>query len=372
MDYNKQGICNKCGKMIQFNKDPFVPAICSCGHLQITPFKVDNLHVQKLLASSPLFLLFYGIYEDKNLFVNITLLRKDIPDYEWCLQTAKEQAEIIFKLRHHNTTPIFDYGEKNGYFTVISPFIDGYPLSSYSPDKQDLIEIHSIIDILQATALGMAVAHYHKIAHHDISPHNIHIDNRGTIRVKNFFISRFVYTYDQKRIEEKKHIYTSVSPHYISPEKVESGAEDERGDVFSFGVLFYYFLTGTFPFQGERELDTIYSRVKLKNRAKRGKITMEYDIAVEDFPDYIPPKKPKEIRYDIPAETSQLIMRMLSYYPNDRPTFAEVISEFNLLRAKANVIKIRKVQEEIIDSDTKDIPKMPPLFASSKKIKKEI
>jgi len=362
MTGNKTGKCRKCGKDIVFNADPFIPALCSCGHLQIAPFEIDGIQFHKLLASSPIFLLFYGLYEDKNMFITITVLRKDIADYDWCRKSAEEEAEVALKLRHLNICPIFEYGERNGYFCIITPSLDGHPLSDYLPEEHGLLDITQTIDLLQATALGMAVAHYQEVPHHNICPDNIHIDNRGLIRIKNFFISRFIYIFDQKRIEEKNHIFTSVSPIYISPEKVESGAEDERGDVFSFGVMFYYFLTGTFPFHGKREVDTIYTRVKLKNKAEQGKLTLLYDIPSNDFPEYTPPAAPKTIREEIPIETSKMIMRMLSYYPNDRPTFAEVISEFNMLRAKSDIIKIRKAQEEIVDSETKTIPKMTSPF----------
>ena len=354
--------CLKCNKIITFNDDVFIPASCDCGHKQIKPFTKDGIEFQKLLASNPLFLLFYGYYETKNLFVEITLLRKDIPDYDWCMGVAKEQAGLLINLNHHNICPIFEYKNINGYFCVITPAMDGYALSAYNPERDGLLETDKVIDLLQATALGLGVAHYKNIAHHNISPANVHIDERGIIRITNFFLSRFIYIFDQKRIKQNNYIYTSVSPLYISPEKVESGAEDIRGDVFSFGVLFYFLLTAKYPFQGKHTLETIYSRSKLKYKHRRGTVSAKYSIDHNDFPDYIPPPSPKHIRKSIPAETSELIMRMLAYYPNDRPTFAEVIHEFNMLRAKTDALRIRKEQEAIIDSDTKTIPKMKSPF----------
>ena len=357
-----KGKCQKCQKDLVFNKDPFVPAYCKCGQPQIQPFKQGGIQFHKLIASSPLFLLFYGLYEEKNLYVNITVLRKDVDDYDWCLKLAREQAETITKLRHLNICPIFDYKEIDGYFCVTNPALDGAPLSSYLPEKQGLIEITKLIDLLQATALGLGVAHYKKIDHHNIWPASIHVDARGIVRIKDFFISRYVYFYDQKRIKRTNHIYTSVSPYYISPEKVESGAEDTRGDVFSFGVMFYYFITGKYPYQGKHEIETIYKRAKLKNKAKKAQLSLTYSIPHDDLPDFIPPATPKHVRDEIPSGISELIMQMISYYPNDRPTFSEIINTFNLLRAKKDVLNIRKAQEEIIDTDTKGIPKMRSIF----------
>jgi len=362
MSADKHNKCRKCGLELSFDRDPFLPSVCACGHMQIYPFEVDGLEFHKLLASSPLFYLFRGMYPDKNLFVDITVLRKDVPDYDWCLKVAHEQAEQLAKLKHLNILPIFDFSERQGYFCVTAPTLDGHPLSTYNPAEHGLMELSSLTDLLQAAALGMAVAHYHEIVHHNIWPSNIHVDARGNIRVKNFFISRFVYIYDQKRIKRDNYIYTSVSPLYISPEKVESGLEDERGDVFSFGVMFYHFLTGRFPFQGQEKNDIIYSRAKLKYKARRGQLKATYPVSEHDFPDYAPPDSPKKLRPEIPLGISELVMHMLSYYPNGRPAFSRVISEFNLLRAKADALNIRKKQEAIIDSDTKTIPKMKSLF----------
>ena len=370
MPTEKYSKCRKCHEKIEVHKDPFIPALCRCGHMQITPFIMGGIQFQKLLASSPIFLLFYGIYEEKNLFVEITVLRKDISNYDFCLKVAEEQAEVSLNLRHLNICPIFEKKKIANYLCIISPALDGYSLASYLPEEHGLLATNKTIDLLQATALGMAVAHYKEIPHHNLCPENIHLDNRGILRIKNFFISRFIYIYDQKRIKKYNHIFTSVSPHYISPEKVESGAEDKRGDVFSFGVIFYYFLTGKFPFHGTGEFETVYTRSKLKHKAKQGKITTNYDVNIDKFPDYISPKKPSDIRPQIPKEISQLIIKTLSYYPNDRPTFSTIISEFNILRAKENAIKIRHAQEEIVDSETKSIPKMKPLFKGSKTLKK--
>ena len=362
MDISKYGKCFKCGAEILFNEERFTPTLCACGRLQVQPFEADGIEFREIVATSPLFNLYSGLYKSKGFYVNVIVLRKDAPEYEWCLKTANAQAQLLLNLKHLNISPVFDFGIKDGYFCLTTPLLDGYPLSAYKPEKDGLLPIENLIDILQASALGLAVAHDKKLNHHNIWPDNIHIDGRGMIRVKNFFLSRFIYEYDQKRTMRENHIYSSVSPYYISPEKVESGIEDERGDVFSFGVMFYYFLTGKFPFHGSKPEETIYSRVKLKYKARRGQVTASYDISPDDFPDFIPPVPPKQLREDIPSGISKLITKMLSYYPNDRPSFAEIIASFNLLRAKADALKIRKQQVEIIDTETKAIPKMKPQF----------
>ena len=133
-----------------------------------------------------------------------------------------------------------------------------------------------VIDVLQDAALGLALAHHKEFAHHDLCLENIHIDARGGVRAKNFFISRFAYDC----LQNKEGIVSSVSPYFISPEKVESHVEDKRGDVFSFGVVFYYMLTGKYPFSGKNEVETVYSRVKKRKTPQTQVFSTEKPLAV--------------------------------------------------------------------------------------------
>lgn len=347
--------CSKCGSEIQYLEDCLTPVKCSsCNLLQIRSFNQDDLHFEKLMATSPLFYIYRGYHTKQKLFLEIIVLRQDIEEYDWTLEVVKELGQELTTLSHVNICPLFSYGMINDCFFVSSPRMDGYKLSNYDPESHGLMDISRMVEVLQAAALGLAVAHYKDFSHHNVCPENINIDARGMVRVNNFFLSRFIYAYDQRRMKLDNKIYISVSPHYISPEKAESGVEDHRGDIFSFGVMMYYLMTGEYPFQGKRKTDTIYSRIK-KTKPQEGKEVFNAD---DETTDYISPVTPKERRSEIPEELSQLIMSMLAYYPNNRPALTEVISVFNMLRAKIEAVKIRSIQEQIVDTETRDIPKM--------------
>lgn len=332
--------------------------------MQIRPFSQDDLHFERLVATSPLFNIFRGYHTKHKLFLEVTVLKQDLEEYDWTLKVVKDLANELTTLSHVNICPVFSHGMIDDHFYVSSPRMDGYKLSNYNPESHGLMDINRAVEVLQASALGLAVAHYHNFPHHNICPENIHIDARGMIRVKNFFLSRFIYAYDQKRMKKENKIYISVPPHYISPEKAESGVEDHRGDIFSFGVMMYYILTGEYPFQGTKELDTIYTRIK-KSKTKD---ESEVYNAADETTDYVPPVPPKERRQEIPDDLSQLIMAMLGYYPNNRPALTEAINIFNMQRAKIDAVKIRSIQESMVDSDTRDIPKMtsPSKFSFQK------
>ncbi|MBN1864738.1 MAG: protein kinase [Victivallales bacterium] len=347
-------LCQKCGAEIKPNEDRFVPMTCpSCSMVQISPFNEGDLHFEKLISANRMFYVYSGYDAKHKLFLHIVYLRKDFKDMEWALAAAKEQASELTRLSHVNICPLFNHGDINGSYYVSSPRLEGYLLSSYNPETHGLMDITRTLEVMQAVALGMAMAHYEQFSHHNMCPVNIHVDDRGMVRVNNFFPSRMIYLYDQRRMRTRKQIYISVPAHFISPEKAESGVEDHRGDVFSFGVMLYYMLTGAYPFEGNGEMDTIYSRIK----RKKGKDTQTDDG--QKF-DYIPPEAPSRRRPDLPEDLSHLVLNLLSYYPNNRPSFSEILNAFNMLRAKSEVVKIRSIQEQIIDTETRDIPKMAP------------
>ena len=339
------GDCEKCGGDLDINGFLGASKCLSCETDVFSPFEAETLRFDKLLASSPVFNLYSGYDSTSRFNIEIIVLRDDAPHYEWCRNTFLEESENLMRLRHLNTHPLLGSGDLEGHPYVTEPLLEGSSLDAFAPDKHPLISLDKVVNILQSASLGLAVAHNKNLAHHDISPENIHIDAKGVVRVKGFFISRFAYLFDQYMISLGGDLKFSTSPFLISPEKAESGTEDHRGDMFSLGVLFYYFLTGSYPFRGSVEAETIYSRIKPieKRRALLGGM----GISDDDLPDYLPPTPPNSLVPSIPADLSDLIINALAYYPNLRVTVGEFIEKLNFMRAKAEAFKLRKHNENI-------------------------
>lgn len=357
-----QILCRGCGSVIDtMGIEPFTLCSCSnCGTDLIIPFEMDYLTLEKPLYEKSLFTAYEGFDKSQNLSSTIFILAKDNPEFNQFHKTARELATYLSTLKHPNICPITNFGEIDGNFFVAEPRMDGYPLSDYSPETQGFLDVNKVIDVLMAVALGMAVAHHKEFVHHDICPENIHIDARGNVRTKNFFISRFTYEY----LQNKEDIASSVSPYFISPEKAESRVEDKRGDVFSFGVLFYYMLTGKYPFSGSNEMETIYSRIKKRKPVQDQVFSSEKPIVLTaGTVDYIAPAAPSTFRNDLPEEINTSVLEMLSYHPVQRPRFTEILNTINLYKAREereNVFHFaqKEMVREAITTKTKAIPVM--------------
>lgn len=357
-----EAVCKGCGGIMDFTGiEPFTVCECSeCGTQVIVPLELDYLKLEKPLETKCGFDIYDGFDLAHNLNSIIYVMRDDIPEKKFYTDLAKSDALALTTLKHPNICPIINCGEVQGRFFVTQPKMDGYSLADYSPETQGLLDIDSVVTVLQAAALGLAVAHHKEFIHHDITAEAVHIDARGNVRVKDFFLSRFNYNC----LQNTPDLAYQVSPYYISPEKAESRVEDKRGDVFSFGVLLYYMLTGRYPFAGRTEVETIYSRIKKKKPEKTEIFSQDaHRLVTQDTVDYIKPPAPSEIRFDIPGELSALIMDMLSYHPVQRPKFTEVLAAINLYIAKEEKRKVvHSAQKEMVTTKTRAIPVMKKLY----------
>jgi serine/threonine protein kinase len=345
--------------------EPFTLCNCSgCGTELTVPFELDYLTLEKPLYEKTIFTVYEGFDKSQNTSSMIFILPSDNPEFKKFYKIAKEQATFLATLKHPNVCPIINFGEIDGNFFVVEPRMDGFPLSDYSPEKLGLLEVEKVIDLLHSVAHGLAISHHKEFVHHDLCPKNIHVDARGIVRTKNFFISRFTYDYFQGRED----IVSSVSSYSISPEKAESFVEDKRGDVFSFGVLFYYMLTGKYPFSGKNIMETVYSRIKRKKSSQEQVFSNEKSpVLTAGTIDYVAPVPPSSLRDGVPEEINTAVLEMLSYHPVQRPRFTEILSMINLYKAKGDREKVfhfaqKEMVRETINTKTKVIPNMKSLY----------
>jgi len=147
--------------------------------------------------------------------------------------------------------PIYDAGEENGYYYVVTEFIHGArTLAAYTrPDN--LLPVEDVLTLMFKCAKALHYAHSRGVIHRDIKPSNLMLTTDSDLRLIDFGIALHNDA-DFSRIEG-----IAGSPSYMSPEQVQSLELTNHSDLYSLGAVMYELLTGRPPFHEDSPLDTM-------------------------------------------------------------------------------------------------------------------
>lgn len=148
------------------------------------------------------------------------------------------EARAVAKIAHAHVVPLFEAGMEQGLPYLVFEFVDGALLKEYL--KSTPLDVPTACAKFTQIVAGVAAAHALGIAHLDLSPNNVLVDSRGTLRVMDFGLSRFVTISAKVDNEEDVH----GTPRYMSPEHFAGAPLDMRTDVFALGLIFYELLVG--------------------------------------------------------------------------------------------------------------------------------
>ena len=150
-------------------------------------------------------------------------------------------------------------------------------------------------------ATALADLHRQNVIHHDIKPSSIMFRESGEAVLIDFGLSHHNQLPDL--LQEEFRLPFGTAP-YMAPERLLGVRDDPRSDLFSLGVLLYFFTTGERPF-GESE--TL--------RGMRRRLWRD-------------PHPPRKLRGDYPPWLQEIVLRCLEIEPVWRyPTASQLAFE---------------------------------------------
>jgi serine/threonine protein kinase len=155
------------------------------------------------------------------------------------------EAHMVGMLQHPNIMPIYDAGEENGKYYVVTEHIQGArTLAAYCrPDNT--LRVDDVVEIIYKCAKALHYAHGRGVIHRDIKPSNVMLTIDNDVRIIDFGIA-ICADAEISRIEG-----IAGSPSYMSPEQVQSEELTSRSDIYSLGAVLYELLTGFRPFRAD-------------------------------------------------------------------------------------------------------------------------
>lgn len=155
------------------------------------------------------------------------------------------EAHMVGMLQHPNIMPIYDAGEENGKYYVVTEYIQGArTLAAYCrPDN--LLRVDDVVETIYKCAKALHYSHGRGVIHRDIKPSNIMLTTDNDVRIIDFGIA-IVSDSEVSRIEG-----IAGSPSYMSPEQVQSEDLTSASDIYSLSAVLYELLTGFRPFRAD-------------------------------------------------------------------------------------------------------------------------
>lgn len=297
--------------------------------------------------------------------VAVKLLPWRFADVPRMRERFEREAQTVASLRHRNIVPVFGFGEQDGFYYFIMPFVEGVGLdwvikrlqetdgivyadeiaklrSEITPvnqwttvsDKSESAAESSGLSSdktgatpglparspasgpqrnlrrdswRQITLIGLQVAnalryaHVRGVLHNDIKPANLLLDIDGQVWITDFGVSKSLD-------EEPTNLDDSVAGtlRYMAPERF-AGEGDARSDVYSLGITLY-------------ELVTLSDAFQQRDRRKLIEAITNSDLT-----------SPRKLKSDIPRDLETIILKAIAGNPAERYQSADDLASDLLL-----------------------------------------
>ena len=201
----------------------------------------------------------------------------------------RREAVAAARLSHPGIVSIYDTVTQPGLEVIVMELVDGQTLRGQL-DSQGVMSVAQAVDLGMQVADALSNAHAAGIVHRDIKPSNILMCRDDRIMVTDFGIA--------KAGEDTDLTVTGTllgTAKYLSPEQVRGDASDPRSDLYALGIVLYEVLTGRPPFKADTDAATALARLQK------------------------PAPRIRHINPELPQAFDDLIARLMSREPADRP-----------------------------------------------------
>lgn len=240
--------------------------------------------------------------------------KKSIKNEEMAKRVRNEVA-LHTKLRHPNILSLYHFFEDDERVYLVMELCSGGEIYNLlrrrresNGDSSGVLNENEARIILRDVVAGLKFLHSRGIIHRDLKLSNILLSESGQAKIADFGLAVRTENFEtatssNNNSSNNNHAADSRerticgTPNYLAPEILNKKNYGRSADIWSLGCLLYSFLTGRPPFDSP-DLPQTFDKVK----------RLDYQI-----PDHLSPA------------ARDLITRLLSGDPSNRPTFDQII-----------------------------------------------
>lgn len=175
------------------------------------------------------------------------------------IEALKREISLLRDLRHPNIVQYLGCSSSAEYLNIFLEYVPGGSvqtmLNSYGALPEPLVR-----SFVRQILTGLSYLHNRDIIHRDIKGANILVDNKGTIKISDFGISKKLEaTNILNGANNNKHRPSlQGSVFWMAPEVVKQTSYTRKADIWSLGCLVVEMFTGSHPFPDCSQLQAIF------------------------------------------------------------------------------------------------------------------
>jgi translation initiation factor 2-alpha kinase 4 len=225
------------------------------------------------------------------------------------------EEEIDEQSRNSSLSRVDSIGEFPGcklYLYIQMEYCPGQSLRYYLENPKRKVVREKALEMFKKLLEGVHAIHSRGILHRDLKPANIFLDANENVKIGDFGLAlpdKFEEQLEGLSSKElawksrKLHSLRVGTPMYTSPEQESGGHYDQRTDIYSLGLIFCEMLVN---FVTNHERYDLFGLLRTKGEL------------------------PTTFKKNFAAE-SEIILRMTSNLPEDRPTAEQLMIEVDKL-----------------------------------------
>lgn len=167
------------------------------------------------------------------------------------------EARTLSSLKHPHIVTIHDVGrDEQGPFVVME-LLEGETLDVII--EKAALPLDDFKEFAVQSLEGIIAAHSAGLIHRDLKPSNLMLvwlpSGKFQVKILDFGLASFSQAPADKTADHDDSILGSI--HFMTPEQFERAQLDARTDLYSLGCIFYFTLTGQYPFQGKTPMEVM-------------------------------------------------------------------------------------------------------------------
>jgi serine/threonine-protein kinase len=222
--------------------------------------RVDRYELLNIVARGGMGEVWVARLQGKHGFEKLVAIKTILPLYaseERFRRMFLDEAKVAAAIEHGNVAQILDLGEYGDRLYLVMEWIEGDSLGALSRVLHKervrwpagvLLRIfadacsglHAAHELVDACGAPLAVVH------RDVSPQNVLVSTRGTVKVIDFGVAKA-----RDRMGEQSTSGLKGKVRFMAPEQAKGNTVDRRADVWAIGATMRYLLTGDPPYPGD-------------------------------------------------------------------------------------------------------------------------